>query len=117
MSYSPGLNLSPPLPALSQEGLPVITQQPQGGIFSSGDSVSLTCQTESAVDTITWYRNEELVGSETNYNIPSFSADVAGNYTCRATTNVVGTVTSALAELQLAGRFTITLKNTLLKGS
>lgn len=106
---------SPPPPALSQEGLPVITQHPTGGIYSSGDTVSFNCQTAEPVNAIDWYHNEVWVGFGTTYNISSFSATEAGTYTCQATTNGVGTVTSALAELQLAGRSTITLENTLFK--
>lgn len=87
----------------------MITQHPAGGIYSSGSPVSLTCQAGPSVDIITWYRNGEQIDVGTTHEIASFSADVVGTYSCRATTNGVGTVASALAELQLAGRFTITL--------
>lgn len=119
--YSPSwidtCSSSPPPPALSQEGLPVITQHPTGGIYSTGDTVRLTCQAEGpSVNAITWYHNGDQVDTGPTHDIPSFTAAEAGTYTCRATTNGVGTVTSALAKLQLAGRSTITLKNTLFKG-
>ena len=75
-------------------------------MYSEDDPVTLTCTTETTVDSIKWYRDDELVGSSgTVFTIESFSAQNAGGYVCRATTNEVGTVTSAIAVLELAGTY------------
>ena len=65
-------------------------------------SITLTCGTNT-VDIISWYRDDEFVGSGAEYRIASFSEEDEGTYRCRATINGVGTVTSAVATLQLAG--------------
>lgn len=94
----------PPAHTAASQTLPVITKHPKGDVYSMQASVNLTCGTESAVNIIEWYRNEEIfVGGGTEYLIASFGEEDAGNYTCRATINGVGTVTSAIATLQLAG--------------
>ena len=82
----------------------MISQHPIGGIYASGVSISLTCATLSPVNTIFWYKDRTQVGSGSTFEIASFSAGDVGNYSCRASVNGVGTVTSAIAELQLAGR-------------
>ena len=66
--------------------------------------MSLSCMTEEVVDLVQWYRDGEVVGSGPEHVIASFVAQHAGNYTCRATSNGVGTVTSAVAVLQLASK-------------
>ena len=66
--------------------------------------MSLSCMTEEVVDLLEWYRDGEVVDSGPELVIASFMAQHAGSYTCRATSNGVGTVTSAVADLQLAGK-------------
>ena len=78
-----------------------------GGIYAEGVSVTLTCLTESPVSHIDWHRGNDRVGSAGDFVIVSFSATDAGSYTCRATNNDVGTVTSSLAVLQLASTYNI----------
>ena len=60
--------------------------------------------TVSPVNTIFWYKDRTHVGSGSTFEIASFSEGDVGNYSCRASVNGVGTVTSAIAERQLAGR-------------
>ena len=90
--------------ASSQEGIPIISQHPIGGIYRSGAFINLTCETMSPVDTIFWYKDGTQVESGHTFEITSFGEGDVGNYSCMASINGVGTVTSAVAELQLAGR-------------
>ena len=66
------------------------------------------------MDLIQWYRDGDVVGSGTEHVIESFMAQHAGSYTCRATSNGVGTVTSAVAVLQLAGPSMLCMYNVLI---
>ena len=65
--------------------------------------VPLSCAASEGVHLTRWYRNGVLVGGEGNeFVIASFREEFAGNYTCKATVNGVGTITSAIARVQLA---------------
>ena len=92
----------PSIHTAASQTVPVITEYPTGGVYSLEDSISLTCGTNS-VNIIRWYRDDEFVESGAEYRIASFSEVDEGTYRCRATINGVGTVTSAVATLQLAG--------------
>ena len=90
--------------------LPHISVQPSGGIFADGSPpIILECVAEDA-DSIQWAHNEGIItsdpsrtiGSDNALTIVSLNGDLAGNYTCLAS-NEVGTVTSAIAEIELAG--------------
>ena len=86
-----------------QNTAPAISLHPTGGVHIQGDPVTLSCRTTTEVSSIEWFKDDQLLGSGPQFSIESFSESQAGNYTCRATTNGVGTVTSASARLQLAG--------------
>lgn len=66
-------------------------------------SITLTCEINSSVNAIEWHRDDGFIGIGPEYRIASFSEEDEGTYRCCATINGVGTVTSAVATLQLAG--------------
>ena len=65
--------------------------------------MTLSCMTDMTVEQIDWYRDGVKVGSGVEYNIEQFIEVQAGSYNCLATSQDVGTVTSAIAMLELAG--------------
>ena len=88
---------------MCQNTAPAISLHPTGGVHIQGDPVTLSCRTTTEVSSIEWFKDDQLLGSGPQFSIESFSESQAGNYTCRATTTGVGSVTSASARLQLAG--------------
>ena len=84
--------------------IPVITKHPIGSIGILGDTVSLSCAAEGGVHLIEWFRNGNKVGSGLQHAIAMLDEDNAGNYTCRAKVNGVGSVTSAIAKVELASK-------------
>ena len=95
-------------PACSQDVLPSITQHPTGGTYGEGSEVTLSCEVQDAT-AIEWSHNgvmvtegDGVVIGENSLTIAILSADHTGNYTCLAS-NSIGIITSAIAEIELAG--------------
>jgi len=82
---------------------PVITKQPQGGIYVSGAALTLTVQASGPKLAYQWYKGPTLlVGETTNtLSFPSLSAADAGTYSVRIS-NVTATVASSNAVVALA---------------
>ena len=88
--------------------LPTFTLHPAGGVYRNQTEVTLRCEA-SAATSLQWSHNGYLVTPDARRTIGTntltivrLNNDVAGNYTCLAS-NDVGTITSAVAEVQIAG--------------
>ena len=86
----------------SNSTIPVITQHPIGSIGSPGDTIFLCCAAEGGVHLIEWFRDDTLVENGLQHSITMLDEENAGSYTCRATVNGVGSVTSATAKVEFA---------------
>ena len=92
--------------------LPTFTVHPAGGVYRTQTEVTLRCEASGATS-LQWNHNGNLVTPDArrtigaNLTIVRLNNDVAGNYTCLAS-NDVGTITSAVAEVQIAGKHTHT---------
>lgn len=96
-------------PVCSQEtALPVIIGHPSGDVFTGGSQVTLSCQATGA-DSLGWSLNGAVIlpgtpgfsfGDE-SLTIGSLTSSEGGGYVCMAT-NELGTVASAVAEVQIA---------------
>lgn len=86
----------------TSESLPSITHHSGGRVVRPDESVTLNCDASDNVHLVQWYKNGGLVSSEPVYTIESFDATSAGNYSCKATVNDVGSITSAVVRLELA---------------
>ena len=64
--------------------------------------MSLSCAVQEEAHLIDWYRDNTPVASGPEHRIAALSEDSVGTYTCRATVHNVGTVTSAIARVELA---------------
>ena len=100
--YAPLLYPTELVHSQTNSTFPAITQHPIGSIAIPGDSVSLSCAVEEEAHLIKWFRDNNLVVSGPEYRIAALSEDSVGSYTCRATVHKVGTVTSAIARVELA---------------
>ena len=100
--------------------LPTFTVHPAGGVYRNQTGVTLGCEASGATS-LQWSHNGNLVtpdarrtiGANT-LTIVSLNNDVAGNYTCLAS-NDVGTITSAVAEVQIAGKHTVRTNGKILR--
>lgn len=98
---------------VTSQSLPSFTLHPLSGVYRNlAANVSLRCEASPITD-MQWLHNGRLIFTDSRrtvglntLTIVSLTSDVAGSYACLAR-NDLGTVVSAVANIQIAGKHTI----------